>query len=135
MRLSQPGQGKGLLAINNIYSHIGNYLLDIYLGTLYIISVRVIAKKTLVEYYKKNKEIKSQLEAWYREAKNAEWKYSQEIKEKYRSASIIGGNRVVFNIKGNKYRLVTEINYQMKVVHIRFIGTHKEYDKINVEEI
>ncbi len=105
------------------------------MGTLYIISVRVIAKKTLVEYYKKNKEIKSQLEAWYREAKNAEWKYSQEIKEKYRSASIIGGNRVVFNIKGNKYRLVTEINYQMKVVHIRFIGTHKEYDKINAEEI
>jgi mRNA interferase HigB len=135
MRLSQPGQGKGLLAINKKYSHIGNYLLDIYLGTLYIISVRVIAKKTLVEYYEKNKEIKSQLEAWYREAKNAEWKNSQEIKEKYRSASIIGGNRVVFNIKGNKYRLVTEINYQMKVVHIRFIGTHKEYDKINAEEI
>ena len=105
------------------------------MGTLYIISVRVIAKKTLVEYYEKNKEIKSQLEAWYREAKNAEWKNPQEIKKKYAPASIIGGNRVVFNIKGNKYRLVTKIDYQMKIVYIRFIGTHKEYDKINAEEI
>ena len=59
----------------------------------------------------------------------------QEVKEKYRSASIIGGNKVVFNIKGNKYRLVTRINYRMKIVYIKFIGTHKEYDKINVEEI
>jgi len=105
------------------------------LGTLYIISVRVIAKKTLVEYYEKNKEIKSWLEAWFHEAKNAEWKNPQEIKKKYASASIIGDNRVVFNIKGNKYRLVTKINYQMKKVFIRFIGTHKEYDKINAEEI
>ena len=105
------------------------------MGTLYIISVRVIANKTLVEYYEKNKEIKSQLEAWYDEAKNAEWKNPQEVKKKYGSASIIGGNKVVFNIKGNKYRLMTEINYQMKIVYIRFIGTHKEYDKINAEEI
>ena len=105
------------------------------MGTLHIISVRVIAKKTLIEYYEKNKEIKNQLEAWYREAKNAEWKNPQEIKKKYASASIIGGNRVVFNIKGNKYRLVTKIDYQMKIVYIRFIGTHKEYDKINAEEI
>ena len=105
------------------------------MGTLYIISVRVISKKTLIEYYEKHKEIKSQLKAWYHEAKNAEWKNPQEIKQKYASASIIGGNKVVFNIKGNKYRLVTELNYQMKIVYIKFIGTHKEYDKINVEEI
>jgi mRNA interferase HigB len=97
--------------------------------------VRVIAKKTLIEYYEKNKEIKSPLEAWYDEAKNAAWKNPQEVREKYGSASIIGGNRVVFNIKGNKYRLVTKINYQMMIVYIRFIGTHKEYDKINAEEI
>jgi mRNA interferase HigB len=97
--------------------------------------VRVVSKKTLVEYYEKHKETKSQLEAWYHEVKNAEWKNTQEIKEKYRSASIIGGNIVVFNIKGNKYRLVTKINYQMKIVYIKLIGTHKEYNKINVEEI
>ena len=105
------------------------------MGTIYIISVRVISKEILVEYYEKHKETKSQLESWYHEAKNAEWNTPQEIKQKYASASIIGGNRIVFNIKGNKYRLVTKINYRMKIVYIKFIGTHKEYDKINVEEI
>jgi len=97
--------------------------------------VYVISQKKLRDHYNKHKETKSQLETWYHEAKNAEWKNSQEIKEKYRSASIIRGNRVVFNIKGNKYRLVTKINYQMKIVYIRFIGTHKEYDKIIAVEI
>lgn len=105
------------------------------MGTHYIISVRIISKKVLVDYYNKHKETKSQLEAWYHEVKHAEWKNPQEVKEKYGSASIIGRNRAVFNIKGNKYRLVTKINYQMKVVYIRFIGTHKEYNMINVEEI
>jgi len=105
------------------------------LGTLYIISVHVISKKTLVEYYEKHNETKSQLETWYHEVKNAKWKNPQEIKQKYASTSIIGGNKVVFNIKGNKYRLVTKINYRMKIVYIKFIGTHKEYDKINVEEM
>jgi len=105
------------------------------LGTLYIISVHVISQKKLRDYYNKHKEIKSQLETWYHEAKNAEWKNPQEVKKKYGSASIIGGNKVVFNIKGNKYRLLTKINYQMKIVYIKFIGTHKEYDKINGEEI
>ena len=97
--------------------------------------MHVISQKKLRDYYNKHKEIKSQLETWYHEAKNAEWKNPQEVKKKYGSASIIGGNKVVFNIKGNKYRLLTKINYQMKIVYIKFIGTHKEYDKINGEEI
>ena len=105
------------------------------MGTYYIIIVHVIKKKILVDYYNKYKETKNQLEAWYHEVKKAEWKNPQEVKEKYGSTSIIGGNRVVFNIKGNKYRLVTKINYSMKIVYIRFIGTHKEYDKINAEDI
>ncbi len=105
------------------------------MGTLYIISVRIISKRKITDFFNKHKETKSQLEAWYHETKNAEWKKPQEIKQKYASASIIGNNRIVFNIKGNKYRLVTEINYRMKIVYIRFIGTHKEYDKINAEEI
>ena len=105
------------------------------MGTLYIISVRVIPRRRLVDYYNKHKETKNQLEAWYHEVKNAKWNNPQEVKEKYGSASIIGDNRVVFNIKGNKHRLVTHINYEMKVVNIKFLGTHKEYDKINAEEI
>jgi len=110
-------------------------LLDINLGTHYIASVHIIPRGKLNEYCSEYKETKSQLEAWYHEVKKAEWNNPQDVKEKYGLASIIGGNRVVFNIKGNKYRLVTEINYQMKVVNIRFFGTHKEYDKINAEEI
>ena len=92
-------------------------------------------RKTLVDFYSKHKETKSQLDVWYYEAKNSNWNNPLEIKEKYGTASIIGGNKVVFNIKGNNYRLVTKINYQMKTVYIKFIGTHKEYNKINVEEL
>jgi len=105
------------------------------LGTLYIINVRVVKRKTLVDFYSKHKETKNQLDVWYYEAKNSNWNNPVEVKEKYGTASIVGDNKVVFNIKGNKYRLVTKINYQMKIVYIKFIGTHKEYDKINVEEL
>ncbi len=105
------------------------------MGTYYIIYVHIISKKKLVDYYNKHIETKNQLEAWYHEVREAEWNNPQDVKEKYRSASIIGGKRVVFNIKGNKYRLVVQINYEMKIIYIRFIGTHKEYNKINAEEI
>lgn len=97
--------------------------------------MRVVSRGILVEYYTTHKETKDQLEAWFHEVKKAEWDTPQDVKEKYGSASIIGNNRVVFNIKGNKYRLVTKINYKMKIVYIRFFGTHKEYNKINAEEI
>ena len=120
---------------NILYSHFGNLSLDNNMGTLYIKIVRVIKRQPLVDFYNKYHDTKSQLETWYAEVKNADWKNSQEIRQKYGTASIIGNNRVVFNIKGNKYRLVAHINYEMKIVYIRFIGTHKEYDKINAEEI
>jgi mRNA interferase HigB len=97
--------------------------------------VRIVKRRTIVEFYNRYYETKIQLEAWYAEVKHATWKNPQEIKRKYGTASIIGNNRVVFNIKGNKYRMVVKINYEMKIVYIRFIGTHKEYNKINAEEI
>lgn len=100
--------------------------------------MRIIAKRTLVEYWEKNPnniDAKGQLEAWYKEVKLAIWHTPSDVKEKYRNASIIKKNRVVFNICGNKYRLVVKINYAAQIVFIRFIGTHKEYDIINVEEI
>ena len=116
-------------------SHFGNLSIDILLGTYYIINVRIVSKKTLKDYYSKHKETKSQLEAWIHDVKNSNWSKQIEVKEKYGKASIIGGDKVVFNIKRNKYRLVTKINYRMKIVYIKFIGTHKEYDKINVEDL
>lgn len=73
--------------------------------------------------------------AWFREVEAADWDTPAKVKAKYRSASIVGGSRVVFNIKGNAYRLVVKINYPYRVVYIRFVGTHAEYDTINVEDV
>ena len=75
------------------------------------------------------------LKSWYWEAKQASWLNPAEIKEQYRNASILKNNRTVFNIAGNKYRLVVEINYSLQIIFIRFIGTHQAYDTIDVETI
>ena len=73
--------------------------------------------------------------AWYREVSREDWDTPLKVKEKYRSASIIGNNRVVFNIKGNHYRLVVKINYPGRVACVRFVGTHAEYDAVDAEEV
>jgi len=75
------------------------------------------------------------LTAWYAEALKVQWSTPQDIKTHYKTASFLADNRVVFNIGGNKYRLIVKINYVYGMVYIRFIGTHAEYDKINAEEI
>jgi mRNA interferase HigB len=101
-------------------------------------SMRIIAKRTIVEFYKDKPEhadAKAQLEAWYSDVRSARWKNPADVKALYRSASILKSNRVVFNICGNKYRLVVKVNYPAQIVFIRFIGTHKQYDSINAEEI
>ncbi len=75
------------------------------------------------------------LQAWYREALHAKWASPHAIKVQYRSASVLQSGRVVFNIAGNKYRLVVKIEYPSGIVYIRFIGTHRQYDRVNVETI
>jgi len=97
--------------------------------------LRVIAKRTLREFWETHPDSKQQLLAWYRETLKTEWDSPNEIKQSYASASILKNSRVVFNICGNKYRLVVEINYNRKWLFIRFVGTHKEYDKINVNTV
>jgi len=99
--------------------------------------MRVIARSTLKKFYETPNYGDSQdpLEAWYYEAKKASWNSPANIKEKYGSASILKDKRVVFNICGNKYRLVVSINYGAQIIYIKFIGTHKDYDNISVEEI
>ena len=99
--------------------------------------MHVISRQKLIAFYKQpgRGDAKGPLEAWYYEAKHAQWDSPADIKESYRSVSIIGDNRVIFNFAGNKYRLIVRINYTSKTVFVRFIGTHKEYNKINVEEI
>ena len=79
--------------------------------------------------------MKAQLDAWYAEVAKAEWKSPAELKKQYGSASVVSAERVVFNIKGNDYRLVVAINYEYQVLLIKWLGTHKEYDKIKVGEV
>jgi mRNA interferase HigB len=97
--------------------------------------MRIIAKRTLREFWNRYPDAEEPLLAWYREVEKEDWDQPSNVKEKYRSASIIKGGRVVFNIKGNNYRLVVKINYEYRVIYVRFVGTHAEYGKVNVEEV
>lgn len=97
--------------------------------------MRIIARKALRDYGEQQPSARDQLEAWYAEAKHAEWATPADVKAKYGNASILKEGRVVFNICGNEYRLVVWINYEFFTVYIRFIGTHAEYDDINAHTI
>jgi mRNA interferase HigB len=97
--------------------------------------MRIIARRTLRAFWEKHRPAEQPLKSWYREASQATWTGPEDIKRKYRHASFVKGNRVVFNIGGNKYRLVVHVNYSFRVVYVRFVGTHAEYDQINAEDI
>ena len=97
--------------------------------------MRIIAKRTLREFWEKHAETEQPLKSWYYEAENAQWKSPNNLKRDYPSASILEDNRVVFNIKGNKYRLIIKVNYEFQIIWIRFIGTHADYDKIDATKI
>ena len=97
--------------------------------------MRVIAKKILREFWTKHSDSEEQLKTWYKEASKAKWTNPSDIKNEYSKASILKGGRVVFNIYGNKYRLIIDINYKRQWVFIRFIGTHEDYDKIDANKI
>jgi mRNA interferase HigB len=97
--------------------------------------MRIIAKRTLREFWEKHADARGPLEAWHSEARAANWASPQDIKLRYGRASFLGDNRVVFDIGGNKYRLVVKMNYFYKMVYIRFIGTHAEYDRVDVEHV
>ena len=79
--------------------------------------------------------MKAALDAWFHEVKRADWKNSSDVKASYTNASIVGADRVVFNIKGNSYRLVGAVDYKRAIVFIKWLGTHKEYDKTDVRTI
>jgi len=97
--------------------------------------MRIIARKTLIKFWEKYPDTEQSLKSWFDEIIDALWSSPNEVKSQYRNASIITKKRVVFNIKGNRYRLIVDIEYKIKIVFIVWIGTHKEYDKINVKEI
>jgi mRNA interferase HigB len=97
--------------------------------------LRVIAKKVLKEFWQKHSDCEQQLKSWYQESTKSNWKNSNDIKREYPTASFLPDNRVVFNIKGNHYRLIIKLNYEYQILWIRFIGTDAECDKINAQKI
>lgn len=97
--------------------------------------MRVVAKKILREFWEKHTDAEDQLKTWYKEASKAEWNSPTDIKEAYTRASILKSGRVVFDICGNKYRLIVDINYLRQWVFVRFIGTHSDYDKVDANTI
>jgi mRNA interferase HigB len=97
--------------------------------------VRVISRRALREFWERHTDAEQALRAWYSEAKAAVWRGPADVKVRYPAASIVANNRVVFNIKGNQYRLITAIKYEQGIVFIRFVGTHAEYDQIDAESV
>jgi mRNA interferase HigB len=97
--------------------------------------MRVIARRTLRDYWEQHPDAEQPLKAWFAETQAAEWRTPQAIKGQYRHASFVRDNRVIFNIGGNKYRLVVHVNYDFGIVYIKFIGTHTVYDGIDAETI
>jgi mRNA interferase HigB len=97
--------------------------------------VRIIAKRALREFWRRVPEAQEPLSAWYADASKADWNMPSAIKARYATASILRNSRVVFNIAGNKYRLVVRINYPYRIVYVRFVGTHAEYDRIDAETV
>ena len=114
--------------INPNCSLFGNFL-------CYLPFMRIIAKRTLREFWEKYNDAEVPLRAWYDRVKIVNWQTPEDVKTSFGNASIIANNRVVFNIKGNHYRLVIYIVYKRKKIFIRFIGNHREYNKIDAKTI
>lgn len=105
------------------------------MGASYYTFMRIISRKTLREFWDQHPDARQPLQAWYDDAKHAEWCSPVDIKNVYRNASFLANNRVIFNIKGNDYRLIVAVQYAHGILFIRFVGTHREYDRIDAATI
>jgi mRNA interferase HigB len=97
--------------------------------------MRILSRSTLRTFWETHPDAEEALRTWYYEASHANWQSPDNVKTAHRNASIIANNRVVFNIKGNTYRLIVSIRYDISIIFIRFIGTHAEYDKVDAETV
>lgn len=97
--------------------------------------MRIISKKPLREFWEGHADAKAALQAWYEDAERAQWRTPSDIERSYRNASIVGDNQIIFNIKGNDFRLVIKVHYGRGYVYVRFLGTPREYDGIDAERI
>ena len=97
--------------------------------------MRIISRRALQDFWESHTDARQALQAWYADVKHANWKAPADIKREYRSASFVGNNRVVFNIKGNKFRVIVAVQYRFQLVYVRFVGTHQEYDQIDAATV
>ena len=97
--------------------------------------MRVVAVSALRDFWQRYPDAEQPLKAWYEEATRAAWTQPADIKAQYRSASTLKNRRVVFNIKGNDYRLVVAISYKLQIVFVKFVGTHKAYDAVDADTV
>jgi len=93
--------------------------------------VRIISRKALRTFWDDHPDARQALQTWYADVKQAVWKSPADIKRVYRNASVVANNRVIFNIRGNQYRLIVAVQYQFQIVFIRFVGTHQDYDRVD----
>src|SRR5277367_6461113 len=102
--------------------------------------MRIIARRTLREFvasrvgHSDQSALKASLDAWFDEVRKARWQNTAEVKRRYASASIVSADRIVFNIRGNRYRLVASVDFEKQITWIKWIGTHRDYDCIDVTE-
>lgn len=97
--------------------------------------MRIVAVGTLRDFWARHPDAEQPLRAWYDEARHAGWATPQDLRDHYASASFVGTNRVVFNIKGNQYRLVVAVAWRFQAVYIKFVGTHADYDRIDAATV
>lgn len=97
--------------------------------------MRIISRRTLREFWNIYPDSEEPLKAWFQEATHADWANPHDVKAMYGNASVIGDGRIVFNIAGNKYRLIVWFNFPYRIGYIRFVGTHAEYDGIDAENV
>lgn len=99
--------------------------------------MRIIAKRTLDRFWQRKgcEDAEHALKTWFEAVSKASWQNANQVKVMYGNASIIGNGRIVFNIAGNKYRLIVSVDYNFQLVFIKFVGTHKEYDKVDAETV
>lgn len=102
---------------------------------LIVKAMRIIARSTLIEYYTLNPDSRTALEEWFQKTRQAKWTCFADVRRTFGSADSVGNQRYVFNIRGNNYRLVAVVKFTIQTVYIRFVGTHPEYDKIDVKTI
>lgn len=105
------------------------------MGTRYTVVMQVVSRRTLTDFWEKHPKAEAPLSNWFVAAKAAEWKSPQDVRNDFNSVDFVGDNRVIFNIGGNNYRLITHVSYTYKSLLIKFVGTHAEYDRLDPETI